>query len=111
MEHALGMGTGRQTSVGSLAGLPASHPVSCRHQAGHRPARDVNKHPRRESNSHLRIRNPLFYPLNYEGLFKAGGPLMDRTPSKQVPLSSRSRIHGASESAVSRRQAWLASQT
>ena len=24
-------------------------------------------HPRRESNSHLRIRNPLFYPLNYEG--------------------------------------------
>ena len=28
-------------------------------------------YPRRESNSDLRFRKPLFYPLNYKGLFNA----------------------------------------
>ena len=28
-------------------------------------------YPRRESNSNLRFRKPLFYPLNYKGLFNA----------------------------------------
>ncbi len=29
------------------------------------------QYPRRESNSNLRFRKPLFYPLNYKGLFNA----------------------------------------
>ena len=38
----------------------------------------LKKYPRRESNSHLRFRKPLFYPLNYGG----DGKLMAHSRTK-----------------------------